>query len=699
MPTRKSATLGRTLDARPDRLDLRDRPYLPPVASLPPAHPADRDIARFLPAYVKAGLILDQKGDGACTGFGLACVIHYLFWRRTIQPGRGRRRPVTDRVSTRMLYHLARFYDEWAGEDYDGSSCRGALKAWHKHGVCTETLWPYLDARRRARFVSPKPGWDLDAFRRRLGVYYRINHRSVVDMQAAIVEIGAVYVSADVHDGWDVVKTRRTLAQGHASLPVVGPVTDPNSIGGHAFAIVGYNPTGFVVQNSWGKGWGHSGFAVLPYDDWVKHGSDAWACALGVPGVPGEVSPGVLRPSASSATEPRTPSGAAAPAMRPRPAQPRRDPAVEPWPLDRAYQHTVVLGNEGRPINRLVTDADGAASIGTIAATSPAAWFAAHPGPRRLAVYAHGGLNPENDALARVRVMAPYFEANGIYPVFVAWKTGALESVSDILDDALAGQPQPQGGIFGDVARWVAQQSSEVVDRTVEVVARPVVKPIWGQMKQNAEASAEAGRGGRLLVDQITALAAAGPLELHLVGHSAGSILLGHFLTAAQGRGLAVRSCSLFAPACTVSFALTHYRSAVQAGTLQQQDLHLHLLSDARERDDAVGPYRKSLLYLVSRALESAHKTPVLGLARAFDSSPALVGDWHEGERQSVRDWQQWWTKAPTVLDAPQVRTGPGTFIKTAHGCFDNDVDTITTTLRRMLGGQPLAHPVEALDF
>ena len=53
--------------------------------------------------------------------------------------------------------------------------------------------------------------------------------------------------------------------------------------GGHAFALVGYNERGFVVQNSWGTDWGASGFAILRYEDWVTNGTDAWAVALGVP--------------------------------------------------------------------------------------------------------------------------------------------------------------------------------------------------------------------------------------------------------------------------------------------------------------------------------------------------------------------------------------------------------------------------------
>ena len=37
--------------------------------------------------------------------------------------------------------------------------------------------------------------------------------------------------------------------------------------GGHAFALVGYTPTSFIVRNSWGTSWGDKGFgyASLAY--------------------------------------------------------------------------------------------------------------------------------------------------------------------------------------------------------------------------------------------------------------------------------------------------------------------------------------------------------------------------------------------------------------------------------------------------
>lgn len=173
---------GRKLTAVPDPGDLRDRAYAPPPVSLPDQYPPDERIKACLGAYTRAGLILDQGQEGACTGFGLACVINYLLWQKAGMPKR------LESVSPRMLYDFARRYDEYAGEDYDGSSCRGALKGWHKHGVCLNKDWPY----RQGESGTPLFGWAERATRTTLGVYFRIDKASITDLQAAIREVGAV---------------------------------------------------------------------------------------------------------------------------------------------------------------------------------------------------------------------------------------------------------------------------------------------------------------------------------------------------------------------------------------------------------------------------------------------------------------------------------------------------------------------------
>jgi hypothetical protein len=701
-----------TLDARPDRIDLRDREYLPPLRSLAATCPDDALIDRYLGAYTDAGLVLDQGPQGACTGFGLACVINYLSFVRAL--GGERQAPVT-RVSPRMLYHLARYYDEWPGEDYEGSSCRGALKAWHKHGVCAETLWPYGPT-----FVPPSAGWDQDAASRPLGVYYRIDKRAIADLQAAIQEVGAIYCSADVHKGW-MLDATPAPHMSHETLPVIRRQSRWRVDGGHAFALVGYNARGFVVQNSWGESWGARGFAVLTYEDWVKHGTDAWAAVMGAP-MAGRPAPSHVvrssteKPSAAALARRMLWSGDRGGGGH---AARRANAAAPIWDDGTAYRHTIVMTNNGRIVPKLITYADAGAAARAIASDLPLAWFRSAKAPApRIAVYAHGGLNDEDASVNRIRVLAPFFEANGVYPLFLTWKTGVLESVSGIIEDAVQNLfPESKG--IGDVLRKASGYAADASDRMLEVACERLgVKAIWSQMKQNAAAAAqrdaEDPRGLTVLVEALAALRAAQPAtEIHLIGHSAGSILLGHLLDLARGAGLRIDSCHLYAAACTVDFANRHYAPAVAAGTLAKRTLHLHLLSDARELDDTVGPYRKSLLYLVSRGLEDYHKTPLLGMDRAFESlSAARREQWSPATHQAIRDWQRFWGDSVNYyrIDGERVVTSARyddngklreelTKDKATHGSFDNNVRVIAQTLARITGRANLTVPVTDLRY
>ena len=67
---------------------------------------------------------------------------------------------------------------------------------------------------------------------------------------------------------------------------VIAKSSSPSSKGGHAYCLVGYNETGFLVQNSWGTEWGKGGFATLPYEDWLDSAYDAWVARPGVPQTP-----------------------------------------------------------------------------------------------------------------------------------------------------------------------------------------------------------------------------------------------------------------------------------------------------------------------------------------------------------------------------------------------------------------------------
>ena len=193
MPTKTLFNGTRKFDARPDRIDFRDLPYRARLVSLPDKYPSDALIANWFPIYRAGEMVLDQGKEGSCTGFGLAGVVNYLRWELANQQAMesGKKPTQTERISARMLYQNARLYDEWKGDDYEGSSCRGAMKGFHKHGVCAENLWPNFGkrgrpgdgARRMGRKRTANAAWRLLSRRWKIHRRYAIRHlRNACDL-------------------------------------------------------------------------------------------------------------------------------------------------------------------------------------------------------------------------------------------------------------------------------------------------------------------------------------------------------------------------------------------------------------------------------------------------------------------------------------------------------------------------------------
>jgi hypothetical protein len=487
-----------------------------------------------------------------------------------------------------------------------------------------------------------------------------------------------------VHGGWDL--PAGTADVGGIDIAVIEPGGTID--GGHAFALVGYTRDGFIVQNSWGEDWGTRGFALLTYEDWIRNGNDAWAAALGAPM---RIGYKTGAPAAGRA------AGLMAAAFAPQAVAAKAAGSAAPplWTETEAYEHAVVMGNDGKLLQRLVDARHAEDALRIVAGEK-----VVERGHGAIAVYVHGGLNSEDKAIARARRMGPWFEANGIHPIFIVWRTGLLEALGQIGQDQVARFEEEMTAIrargLGDLIDAAMAKAHEAFDRAFEaVVEKLIVKAVWSQMKQNA---AMAARPGGSLGLFLKLLGGHEQVPVHLLGHSAGAIMIGHLLDAAARSGTALNfaSCGLYAPACTLEFAAERYGKAMGGdGPLARAALHIDNLTDEAEIADSVGPYGKSLLYLVSRALEDVHKTPLLGLAIAHgkDGKGKLMSLNAEAQKKAFAKWNALIAagKAITVAPhpGPNVQVSPSETVKIAHGTFDNDLAVVNASLARILGRQP----------
>lgn len=623
------STKQRTLDARADTLDFRDRMFDPSLIEVPTEIPLDSYRAVGVP-------ILDQGQEGACTGFALATVIHYLLRTRKVFPDAAA-------VSPRMLYNMARRYDEWPGEGYSGSSARGAMKGWHKHGVCSSAHWVY-DPKKDEQDKNLFCARYQDALRRPLGAYLRVNHKDIIAMHSAISEVKVLYATGSVHEGWDNLDQNGSIPWSEG-VPLTG---------GHAFAIVAYDKDGFWIQNSWSANWGLKGFAHISYDDWLANGTDVWVARLGAP---------IALHDKNSAS-----LGVGAPAE-----------GTRSYVFSDLRPHIISLGNDGklRPDGTYGTSEDDVVEL----FENLSELADKRKSLKHLVIYAHGGLTAEDSAIQKIAdLRGPSLEA-GAYPIEIIWKTDFWSTAKDILQDAIK-QRKPEGFLDGTKDFMLDR-----LDDAIEPVVRALGgKTLWDEMKENAELASQHGGGLVLLADQIDTLVSAHKsMKIHLVGHSAGSIILGGLIKLLRERDLRVRTCTLWAPACTIKLFKEQYLPAIASKDIEE--FCVFALTDEAERaDDCANIYHKSLLYLVSNAFEQFLRQPVIG--RKKSSDPRYTGEpilgmnrWIRNALDSTeRNWD-------LVLSPNQNTEGEQQGSRSlTHGGFDDDPATLKATLARIVG-------------
>lgn len=187
-------------------------------------------------------IIYDQGSYPACAGYASAGV------KTDEEYIQSRQKYMFDGL---WLYNECKKIDNLPG--VAGTGLRYALQTLFDQGIkqtglpCTKKL--------------PASNWKIKA-------YFRIEQDSTADfIKQVVFQYGSVLIGSRWYASWMDVKE---------VFPAPGNII----MGGHAYRVCGWNETGFIIINSWGKKlWGVDGVATMPYDMFmgtVLPNGDVW---------------------------------------------------------------------------------------------------------------------------------------------------------------------------------------------------------------------------------------------------------------------------------------------------------------------------------------------------------------------------------------------------------------------------------------
>ena len=183
-------------------------------------------------------------------------------------------------------------------------------------------------------------------------------------------------------------------------------------------------------------------------------------------------------------------------------------------------------------------------------------------GKRRIMFFAHGGLVKKDWALSDQKTCAPALIKRGIYPVSFVWPTDLLEDIlphsgGKILNNLLENIASPKLNLEKRIYKPALENYGKLLPSGSEILrfmkANPSIskeeamvraknalvedtgyycggRDVWSAMKEKAFNATVSENGGARYVAQLLAeLSQQEDFEIHLTGHSAGSIFMAPF--------------------------------------------------------------------------------------------------------------------------------------------------------------------------
>ena len=224
---------------RPDAPDGRDLLYSAPAETVVklPARVSLR--AKCPPVY-------NQGQLGSCTANAIGGALEFD------QMKQGRKGFTPSRL---FIYYNERLIEGTIRSD-NGAEIRDGIKSVAKQGACKEDTWPYEIDRFRDKpdDTAYTEATDHQAIR-----YLRVT-QTLNQLKGSLAAGYPFVFGFSVYSSFESSDVAQT---GHVPMPRAGE----KNLGGHAVLAVGYeeNNQRFIVRNSWGRGWGMSGYFTMPY--------------------------------------------------------------------------------------------------------------------------------------------------------------------------------------------------------------------------------------------------------------------------------------------------------------------------------------------------------------------------------------------------------------------------------------------------
>ena len=152
--------------------------------------------------------------------------------------------------SPMWIYKTAKKYDAWAGEDYSGTSIRGAASALINEGCCFESFWPYVSS----ESTSPKDGAKEDAMSKKIRSYHVIPKNQTAEIKKMLLD----------RPMWYAFKVRsHFFSINYSGIVDTEKYLSSDPAGGHAVCLIGWkyidDKLFWEFQNSWGFLFGNNG--------------------------------------------------------------------------------------------------------------------------------------------------------------------------------------------------------------------------------------------------------------------------------------------------------------------------------------------------------------------------------------------------------------------------------------------------------